>query len=65
MKHIQSKPIHGSQIIKQDILTLQLKVNYELQSLILSFGEHMTVLEPLSLATDMKKRMQDALELYS
>lgn len=55
--YISSKPIHGSQKILGNILTLELKLNYELESLILSFGENMQVLEPLTLVEKMKKRV--------
>ncbi len=44
--YIISKPIHGSQKISGNILHIEVKLNYELESLILSFGENMQVLEP-------------------
>lgn len=56
--YIQSKPLHGSQKIKENILTLELKLNYELESLILSYGETMTVLEPQILLDKIKERAQ-------
>ncbi len=40
LPYVRSKPIHGSQLIKDKLLTLKVKPNYELESLILSFGEH-------------------------
>ena len=57
LPYIISKPIHGSQKISGNILNLELKLNYELESLILSFGENMQVLEPLVLVEKMKERV--------
>lgn len=57
--YIQSKPIHGSQKIKENFLSLQLKLNYELEALILSYGENMFVLEPKELALKIKQRIQN------
>lgn len=60
--YIKSKPIHGSQKVKEigreySIITLNLIPNYELESLILSFGEGMEVLTPQSLRTKIKERV--------
>ncbi|ASK28802.1 hypothetical protein CEY12_01180 [Chryseobacterium sp. T16E-39] len=55
--YISSKPIHGSQKIKENILHLQVKLNYELEALILSYGEKMCVLEPKELASIVKERI--------
>jgi len=54
--YIVSKPVHESQYVKENILHLKVKLNYELESLILSFGEKMTVLEPTELVDIIKKR---------
>lgn len=43
---IRSKPLHGSQRMKDDIIRLEVKINYELKSLIRSFGNQLEVLEP-------------------
>lgn len=55
--YISSKPIHGSQKIKDNILHLHVKLNYELEALILSYGEKMCVLEPKELASVIKERV--------
>ncbi|MDQ0478155.1 YafY family protein [Chryseobacterium sp. MDT2-18] len=55
--YIISKPIHGSQKISGNILNLELKLNYELESLILSFGENIQVLEPFLLVEKIKERI--------
>ena len=57
LPYIISKPIHGSQKISGNILNLELKLNYELESLILSFGENMQVLEPLILVEKIKEKV--------
>lgn len=56
--YIRSKPIHGSQKLKENILSLQVKLNYELESLILSYGENMKVLEPQELVVKIKERIK-------
>lgn len=56
--YICSKPIHGSQKLKENILSLQVKLNYELESLILSYGENMKVLEPQELVLKIKERIK-------
>lgn len=62
--YIQSKPIHGSQNIKGNLLKLELKLNYELESVILSFGENMKVLEPKNLKEIIKNRLQEVNKNY-
>ena len=57
--YIQSKPIHGSQKLKGNVLSIQVKLNYELESLILSYGENMSVVEPKELAIKIKERVQN------
>ncbi len=52
--YIQTKPIHGSQKIKgkeeeYTFVTLDLIPNYELESLILSYGEGMELIKPATL----------------
>jgi predicted DNA-binding transcriptional regulator YafY len=60
--YIKSKPIHGSQKVKEKeslhtIITLELIPNYELESLILSYGEGVEVIAPKSLRNKIKKRL--------
>jgi len=54
--YIKSKPLHGSQIIKDNILHLKVKLNYELEAVILSYGENMRVLTPPELVFKVKER---------
>lgn len=59
LPYINSKPIHGSQHVKENILTLKVRLNFELESTILFHGENMTVLEPPILVDKIKKRLED------
>lgn len=61
--YIQTKPIHGSQKQKQlgpsyTIITLDLIPNYELESLLLSYGEGIEVISPMSLREKIKNRAE-------
>jgi predicted DNA-binding transcriptional regulator YafY len=67
--YIKTKPLHGSQKIKyenNDFTTIELEVylNYELESLILSFGEKMEVIEPVEFVMIMKKRIKELIDKY-
>lgn len=62
LPYIQTKPIHGSQKIKANgkthtVVSLDLIPNYELESLILSYGEGVEVLQPKSLRNKLKRRV--------
>lgn len=56
--YINSKPIHGSQRIKENTLFLEVKLNYELESLILSYGENMKVIKPYVLRDKILNRIK-------
>lgn len=63
LPYIKTKPIHGSQKLKEQglshtLITLDIIPNYELESLILSFGEGVEVLHPKSLRDKIKKRVE-------
>ena len=62
--YIASKPLHGSQKISGNILSLELKLNYEFESIILSYGENFKVLEPQKLVGKIKKRVQEMNNFY-
>lgn len=59
--YILTKPLHGSQKIKNNHndfeVNLKLIPNYELETLILSFGEKIQVLEPITLVEKVKERI--------
>lgn len=56
--YIHSKPLHGSQRLNGNLLSLEVKLNYELESLILSYGENLTVLSPQKLKDKISRRVQ-------
>lgn len=65
----QTKPLHGSQKVvavdaKGATITLHVKLNKELQALLLSFGEDVQVLNPAALRNAMKGRIAAAHEHY-
>ena len=66
--YITTKPIHPSQRSTSDEsgLLVRIKVipNYELESLILSFGDRVTVLSPASLRESVKNRLSNAAAAY-
>ena len=67
--YIRTVPIHRSQkIIKEDqaslLITLNLIINPELEREILSYGEHVEVLEPLYLRKKIRDRTEKLLEKY-
>lgn len=68
-KYMESKSIHETQKNKWiDENTFELKIhviiNYELERLILSYGESVKVIQPSFLAEQIKNRHQEALKLY-
>ncbi len=68
--YIKTKPIHGSQKVKEenmDFAVIELSVipNFELESTLLSFGEDVEVLEPLSLKEKLTNRIKTMLVNYS
>ncbi|WKS95344.1 helix-turn-helix transcriptional regulator [Riemerella columbina] len=62
--YITSKPLHGSQKIKGNYLTISVKINYELISLILSHRENMTVLSPPALVAQIKDLIEKMKKNY-
>lgn len=64
LPYIKTKPLHGSQKITGNILTLHVKHNYELETLLLSYGERIKVLEPENLVEALKERIKKQFALY-
>jgi predicted DNA-binding transcriptional regulator YafY len=67
--YIQTKPLHGSQKKKEKgdnyiVIELEVIPNYELESLILSYGEGIEVLTPTILRNKIKNRVQMILNNY-
>lgn len=70
-KYIKTKPIHPSFTISRSkssdlhtVFTIRVRPNKELESLILSFGEDMEVLEPASLRATIENKLQKMQKLY-
>lgn len=69
LPYIETKPLHGSQKIKErndkhSIVTLNLIPNYELESLLLSYGDGLQVLEPIGLRKKMAFRIENMNNKY-
>lgn len=67
--YIESKPIHGSQKLRERnnegaIIELSLQLNYEFISLIFSYGEEVTVIEPDEFKTILKTKAEKVLKNY-
>lgn len=68
--YVFSKPLHHSQKKVSNIdgeLTISIEVipNYELESLILGFGERVQVIESVDFQNKISKRLMDAVNKYS
>ena len=67
LQYVLTKPIHKSQKCydpDNGIISLQLIPNRELESLILSFGPDVEVLEPLSLRNQIQERVKESFSHY-
>jgi predicted DNA-binding transcriptional regulator YafY len=67
--YVQTKPIHGSQKkIQSDknglLISIEVIPNYELEKLILSFGEKVKVISPLIIKNKIKNRVKLIEKLY-
>ncbi len=68
--YIETKPLHGSQKVKEanlnyTIIELELIPNYELESVLLSFGEGVEIIAPELLRERVKNRIQLTLKNYT
>ena len=64
LPYLRSLPIHRSQVIEEDVITLHLIIYPELKNRIMSYGEHIEVLSPVSLRESIKDRIQKMLSNY-
>lgn len=68
--YIKTKPLHGAtqHLLSQDehgaVITIEVYLNYELEQLLLSFGEKVKVLEPIELRDRIKQRLTEAAKNY-
>ncbi len=58
LPYIKSKPIHGSQKIKDNLLEINVKLNYELVATLLSFGDQVKVIHPKSLVDQLREKIR-------
>jgi predicted DNA-binding transcriptional regulator YafY len=63
LPYIETKPIHGSQKIKERatdyaLVTLDIIPNYEFESLLLSMGENVTIMKPQTLRLKLNDRIK-------
>ncbi|UQA76714.1 WYL domain-containing protein [Sphingobacterium siyangense] len=65
LPYILSKPIHGSQRYKDGVIYLNLRINKELESLVLSFGSDVEVLEPSTFRQTIKEIFANIGQIYS
>lgn len=68
--YVETKPLHGSQTVRNRgeewvEISLELILNYELESLLLQFGEKVEVLKPESLRGKLRNRLSMAIGNYS
>ncbi|HRW75096.1 MAG TPA: WYL domain-containing protein, partial [Saprospiraceae bacterium] len=68
--YINTKPIHHSQRVlsvapESTTFAIDVIPNFELESILLSYGERIEVLEPESLRLQMKERYEQAARLYA
>lgn len=70
LPYIKTKPLHKSQkVIRKNedgsaIITIEVIPNFELQQLLLSFGERITVLSPQPLKEEIQQRIEKNLKNY-
>lgn len=67
--YIKTKPLHGSQKVKEvnedySIIELTVYPNYELESVLLSYGEGIEIVAPKSLRDKLKERLKNTLNNY-
>lgn len=70
LPYILSKPLHHTQmIVSQDdkgaIISIDVKLNYELEQTILSYGEGIEVMKPVELREKLNRRIQKLLSIYN
>ncbi|MFT4761599.1 MAG: putative DNA-binding transcriptional regulator YafY [Saprospiraceae bacterium] len=64
LPYIVTKPIHASQRVEHQIISLYLIPNYELKALLLGFGSRVEVLSPVSLREEMIALLRESLGNY-
>ena len=67
--YIKTKPLHGTQkIVKEDntgaVITIEVYLNYELEQILMSYGENVKVLAPEEFRECIKQRLTEAANHY-
>ena len=67
--YIKTKPLHPSQksYSQQDgslLVKIEVGLNYELETLLLSFGDKVKILKPIILLKNIKSRLKSSLNQY-
>lgn len=67
--YIKTKPLHGTQRIVEETpegatISIDVILNYELEQLILSYGEAVKVISPVSFRDKIKQRVEKLMENY-
>ncbi|MDN3672499.1 WYL domain-containing protein [Flavobacterium branchiarum] len=68
--YVITKPLHNSQKIEKEnedgsiIISLKLKINYEIERVLLGFGDGLEVLSPSKLRTRIKDKLKNAYHKY-
>lgn len=70
LQYILSKPLHHTQkVVSQDdsgaVISIDVKLNYELEQAILSYGDGLEVLAPKVLRDKLRKRIENLLTIYN
>ena len=70
LQYVKTKPLHGSQRLVEEkelggIVEIQVMLNFELEQLLLSFGERVKVLEPKELVDKIKNRIAANIKNYA
>lgn len=66
--YVQTKPLHETQILKKSDadgyeIEIEVRPNYELEQLILSYGDGMAVLTPTALREKIKTKLESSLKI--
>ncbi len=69
MPYIETKPLHGSQKIiekkeESTLVSIEVIPNYELESLLLSFGPELVVIKPIDLRNRLKDKINNMIANY-
>ncbi|MCW2258611.1 MULTISPECIES: helix-turn-helix transcriptional regulator [Sphingobacterium] len=65
LPYVLSKPIHGSQRYKNGLIYLDLKLNRELESIVLSFGNDVEVIAPVTFRDSIEEIVRELFQRYS